>query len=87
MQATLEKLGDSLMVRIPGEFLQEAEIADSDTIDISMWNGRILISRSDKRLKTLKERMVEFYGTEDYMKYSEPPEVVDWGPPVGREVW
>ena len=45
---------------------------------------------SEKKSKTLKQRVEEFYGTDFETAVKENTydyEEVDWGEPVGKEIW
>ena len=92
MQVTTEKSGDYRTVRIPEEFFREMEIPENDSVYISFRNQSVVISK-EKRL-TLKERLIEFYGEDyeekcrkDYDEFRKEHGVVEWGPPVGKEIW
>ena len=63
----------------------------------SIWNifGGDMILENEKNTtnrdvpakhKTTKKRLLEFYG-EDFSQKSEPQEEIDWGDPVGMELW
>jgi antitoxin MazE len=82
MVTKVQKWGNSQGVRFPLKVLQEANIAVGDEVDVTVQEGRIVVTPSDQirgryRLEELLARMPEDY---------EPVEV-DWGAPVGREVW
>ena len=92
MQVTTEKSGDYRTVRIPEEFFREMEIPENDSVYVSFRNQSVVISK-EKRL-TLKERLIEFYGEDyeekcrkDYDEFRKEHGVVEWGPPVGKEIW
>jgi antitoxin component of MazEF toxin-antitoxin module len=68
------------------------EIPENDSVYISFRNQSVVISK-EKRL-TLKERLIEFYGEDyeekcrkDYDEFRKEHGVVEWGPPVGKEIW
>jgi hypothetical protein len=39
-----------------------------------------------KKHKSIKERLIEFYG-EDIEKIHIQQEKIDWGKPIGEEIW
>jgi hypothetical protein len=39
-----------------------------------------------KKHKTTKERLVEFYGMNFVQEYTKQKEI-DWGNPIGKEIW
>jgi len=92
MQVVMEKLGDSRVISIPDTFLQQLQLTGDDPVYISLENDCIVISK-EKRM-TLKERLIEFYG-EDYEEkcrkdcddFYREHGVIEWGPPVGHEIW
>ena len=92
MQTTIVKWGNSHGIRIPKAFLQSIQIAENDPVDVILENEKIVIKKSnEKKHKTTRERLIEFYG-EDFMLKREPQSEqgsveIDWGGPVGKEIW
>ena len=87
MQTTIVKWGNSQGIRIPKTFLQSIQIAENDPVDVTLENGKIIIKKSNAmEHKTTKERLLDFYG-EDYKQKSVPQKEIDWGDPVGKEIW
>jgi antitoxin MazE len=87
MQTTIVKWGNSQGIRIPKAFLQSIQLVENDPVDVLLENGKIIISRKNiKGHKTIKERLLEFYGD----KIDQNPPLhneIDWGKPVGKEIW
>ncbi len=82
MLTRVRKWGNSQGVRLPRQVLEETRIGLGDEVSITAEGGRILVEptqwvRGRYRLEDLVARM----DAED------SPGEVDWGPPVGREVW
>lgn len=80
MQATIQKWGNSLAIRIPKAFVKEANVADGTAVDLSVDDGKIVIDphlksayRLDDLLKGVTKRNIH-------------AEVVT-GDAVGQEVW
>ena len=87
MQTTVVKWGNSQGVRIPKAFLKSMEITENDPVDVILENERIIIKKSNVvEHKTIKKRLTEFYG-EDFARKREPQEEINWGAPVGKEIW
>ena len=92
MQTTIVKWGNSQGIRIPKAFLQSIQIAENDPVDVTLENEKIIIKKSvEKKHKTTRERLIEFYG-EDFEQIKEPQSELrsaetDWGSPVGEEIW
>lgn len=84
MKTKAQKWGNSLAVRIPRNVVQEIGLKPQDDLTIEVQKGRIVLVPAEKVGK------IPHYRLEDLVKkitrknrYKE----VDFGPPVGREVW
>ena len=87
MQTNVVKWGNSHGIRLPKAFLQDIRISENDPVDISLENEKIIIKKIDQKdHKTIKKRLMDFYG-KDYNKHSASQNEIDWGKPVGNEVW
>lgn len=54
----------------------------SDTVEVIAEDDRLIIKKSEKKKphKTIQERFENFKGVYEF-------EAIDWGKPVGREIW
>jgi len=87
MQTTVVKWGNSHGIRLPKAFLQNMQIFENDPVDVTLENDKIVIKKiTTNEHKTIKQRLVEFYG-ENYEQNSTPQKETDWGKPVGNELW
>jgi antitoxin MazE len=87
MQTTIVKWGNSQGIRLPKAFLKSVQITENDPIDITLENEKIVIKKIGAREhKTTKQRLIEFYG-EKYKRKGSPQKEIDWGKPVGNEIW
>jgi antitoxin MazE len=87
MQTTIVKWGNSHGIRIPKAFLQNIQIKENDPVDVILEKEKIIITKKIvKEHKTTRERLTEFYGV-DFNKKRKPQKEIDWGSPVGKEVW
>ena len=82
MLAKIQKWGNSQGLRIAKNLLAESNINVGDEVDISVKDGIIIISaakriRGRHNLKNLVARIPENYQAIE----------VDWGEPIGKEVW
>ena len=82
MITKVQKWGNSQGLRLSKEVLTDAEIAVGDTVDVVVREGTIVVTplrrvRGRYDLRELVSRIPEH----------DEPEELDWGPPVGREVW
>ena len=85
MQATIIKLGNSQGVRLPKNLLKSVNLATDDKVDISA-EGDMLIIRKIKPVKKHKSIKELFEGyTGNIGDYE--PEKIDWGKPIGNEIW
>jgi antitoxin MazE len=91
MTSTITKLGNSRGIRLPKPYLENLGIKENDTVDISLEGDTIIIKKSTKKKrKTIEQRFEEFYGVDFETAVRENPydfEEIDWGPPVGDEIW
>ena len=87
MQTTIVKWGNSHGIRLPKAFLQTIKVTENDPVDVILENEKIIIKKVNlKEHKTIKQRLQDFYG-ENYQKYAAPQKEIDWGKPVGNEIW
>lgn len=82
MLTKIQKWGNSQGLRFTKALLHQARINVGDEVNVSIQEGRIIVEPTTKvrgryDLKDLVSRMPETYQVEE----------VDWGPPVGKEVW
>ena len=80
MSVTLHKWGNSVGLRVPKPLLEQLGLKEGTQVDVKVEGDRLVIERHRPRRLTLKEVLKGF--TPD----NQPGEV-DWGPPVGKEVW
>lgn len=79
MITTIQKWGNSQGIRIPKFILDAVNWSLNEQLVMSAENDKIIIERASKR-KNIKELFADF--NEDYT-----PIDIDWGDPVGEEVW
>lgn len=78
--ATIQKWGNSQGIRIPRYILDAVQFRPDETVEIDVSDGQIVIKKAVERRKTIKELFDGFEG-----EYKEKE--IDWGKPVGNEVW
>ncbi|MDR0495980.1 MAG: AbrB/MazE/SpoVT family DNA-binding domain-containing protein [Treponema sp.] len=87
MQTTVVKWGNSQGIRLPKAFLQNIQIFENDPVDVSLENEKIVKKKiNQKGHKTIKQRLIDFYG-ENFEEHVTPQNEIDWGKPVGNEIW
>jgi antitoxin MazE len=80
MKTRIRKWGNSLGLRIPKAFAEEAGVADGSEVDLSIENGGLIVrpARPKKyRLRDLLRRVTARNVHEE----------IETGPALGREVW
>jgi antitoxin MazE len=82
MVTKVQKWGNSQGLRIAKQVLEDAQIAIGDDVEVTVKDGVIVISPVKRRrgkynLQELVSRIPKDYKAEE----------IDWGKPVGKEVW
>jgi antitoxin MazE len=79
VRARVSRWGNSLAIRIPAAFAEETQLQDGVSVDVSVEDGRLVISatRPRYRLDALVDKIT------DENRHHE----TDWGTAVGDEVW
>jgi antitoxin MazE len=82
MLAKIQKWGNSQGLRLTKNLLADAQLGVGDEVDIRVKEGLMIVTpakniRGKYSLKDLVARIPENYQTGE----------VDWGEPVGKEVW
>ena len=82
MVTTIQKWGNSQGLRFPKGILEEAQMEVGDEVSLSVQDGKIVVesfhtTRGKYSIQELVARMPNDY----------QPQEVDWGEPVGKEVW
>ena len=80
MRTKVQKWGNSLAVRIPKAFAQEAHLTRDSLVEIALVDGRIVIEPASTTSWTL-EQLLEGV-TDDNIHHE-----IDAGGPVGNEAW
>jgi len=89
MTVDISKWGNSSGIRIPKQYLEQLDWKDNDELEISLKNEVIVIRKSHKQ-RTLRQ-IIEEETKQKFEEYLEQNsydfEEIDWGNPVGNEVW
>ena len=80
MRVRVQKWGNGLALRIPKPFAQDAEVKEGTVLDLSVSDRKLVITPLRKRKFTLKQLLSK-------VSKRNLHDEVDFGPPVGREVW
>jgi antitoxin MazE len=79
MVTTVQRWGNSLAVRIPKPFAAEAQLSEDSDVDISVEQGRIVITPAKRDWNLAK-----------LLKQISPSNLhreVEWGDSRGKEIW
>jgi antitoxin MazE len=82
MVTRVQKWGNSQGLRLSRQLLEEAEIAVGDEVNVAVQDGAIVVAPVKRRrgkhdLRELVKRIPKGHKGEE----------LDWGGPVGKEVW
>lgn len=83
MMAKVQKWGNSLAVRIPKSLAQEVRVEEGTRVDLTANALGMLVLRPRRRRRRK-------YTLEELLAKVTPENIhpeIDFGPPVGREVW
>ncbi|MCI0419576.1 MAG: AbrB/MazE/SpoVT family DNA-binding domain-containing protein [Acidobacteria bacterium] len=80
MRLQVQKWGNSLALRIPKPFAQDAAVKEGTLVDVSVSEGKLVVTPVRKRTITLKQLLTKVHRGNLHGE-------VDSGPPVGREAW
>ena len=80
MLTKVQKWGNSIALRIPKAFADEMQIAAETAVEISIEDGRLVISPVGQATYALEELVALI--TSDNLH-----DEIDWGAPVGKETW
>ena len=75
------KWGNSLGVRLPKDLARQAQISEGDEVQIEYQDNKLIITPTKKQKKYTLEELLEGMSAENL--HSE----INWGNPVGKEVW
>lgn len=79
MKARIQKWGNSLALRIPKSFATHSNIEQGSVVDLSLDNGRMIVEPAQEQY-SLEELLARVTKTNLHSE-------VDFGLPVGKEVW
>lgn len=79
MLTTIQKRGNSQGIRIPKFLLEAVQWREDEQLSINVDRGKIIIEKVNPK-QNIKELFDDFDG-----EYT--PVNIDWGSPVGDEIW
>ena len=81
MTTTIQKWGNSQGIRLPKHLLEMLKWSDNEKITVIAQDDHIVIEKAEPKVRKTIMELFDGYD-EGYA-----PEEIDWGEPVGREVW
>lgn len=81
MKSQVQKWGNSLAIRIPKSFADEVGLKDASAVNLSLVEGKLVISPAKTRRKYRLEELVAQITDENR------PTEFDTGSAVGKEAW
>ena len=82
MVTKVQSWGNSQGLRLTKQVLADAQISVGDDVDVAVRDGVIVVTPIKQTRKKISLRTLVARIPKDYK-----PEEVEWGKPVGREVW
>jgi antitoxin MazE len=80
MQTKIQLWGNSLGLRIPRSFAEEAGVGVGSQVDLSVRDGDLVVRAAKRRIYKLSELLEKVTAKNLHGE-------VDMGEPMGREVW
>ena len=80
MKTRIQKWGNSLALRIPKPFAEEARLAEDSTVDVTVRNGKLIVVPVAEPEYTLEELVRKITPKNRHRE-------TDMGTPVGDEIW
>jgi antitoxin MazE len=80
LRVRVQKWGNSLALRIPKPFAQDAVVKEGTVVDVSVSEGKLVVTPVRKKTMTLKQLLTN-------VRRGNLHGEVDSGSPVGREAW
>ena len=91
MNTKIKKWGNSQGIRIPKAFLETLDLASDDSVEIFTEQDKIIIKKvSESSHLKIEDRLQKFYGNnleDSGTNLIETQKEMDWGKPVGKEIW
>jgi antitoxin MazE len=89
----VNKWGNSLGIRFPADFVDLVQLSEKSLVEIKADGNTLVIKKIEEKppRKTVREMFEDFYNQDFETAVKENPlrmdEEVNWGTPVGDEIW
>ena len=75
-------------IRLPKSILESTGMKEGDVLEVSFEEGRIILARKKTvKFKSLQQRLEFFYNTSLGEIQPQYTEEIEFGIPVGKELW
>jgi antitoxin MazE len=80
MNATVQKWGNSLALRIPSSVAKEIQLSRGSAVEVVVEGGKMVVKPAKRRKPSLAQLL-------KCVTKDNRHEEQDWGAPVGKEIW
>ena len=80
MHVRVQKWGNSLAVRIPKPLAEDAEVKEGSLLNLAVSEGKVIATPVSKKKLSLKQLLAK-------VNRKTLHDEIDFGSPVGREIW
>lgn len=80
MHVRVQKWGNSLAVRIPKPLAEDAEVKEGTLLNLAVSEGKVIATPVSKKKLSLKQLLAK-------VNRKTLHDEIDFGSPVGREIW
>jgi antitoxin MazE len=84
MKVAFQKWGNSLALRVPKVFADEIGASDGKAAEMSVSNGQLVIEIARPQRRRRRYALNELVAD---IRPDNRHDAIDWGSPVGNEVW
>ena len=77
--AVVSKWGNAQGIRLPEAFCKQLGISVGDEVSLTIVKDKLVVENVNEQ-NTIEARFKNWDGKGG-------PELIDWGPPVGKEIW
>jgi len=80
MQVQVEETERGLAILIPAELIHGSQVKAGSMVDLTLADGKLILAPLRRFRYTIEELMAGVTGENIHGE-------IDWGPPVGKEIW
>lgn len=80
MNATVQKWGNSLALRIPKSLAEDVDLHQGSVVELDVVEGEMVVKPKKERKLSLRQMVKGITKTNQHAE-------TDWGRPLGKEIW